>query len=350
MKNKILYRTIPLVCIVALVVCMTVTPVSATPINYWDYITATSLSGGDDVCTLDIPTSLWRWVTYDDLAGKTISRRDGARFEYVIFDALQKHPTSGSPDCYQLFMPLHDDAMRIDNIPTGSTFDFVLDMSLKASLEMDFVNVTSMLAVRFYDKEGKMIERQDVPSNDELYIEDGKSGSGKVKYSYELEKPDTAVYCNFHFYHYFSVITPIVSGAYIETVMNSFDMKVSIDSQYRNQSSEMIGDISDKLGGIQDQNNTLIQGTPQQNEQVSGAVGGLEGSSNSLGDLTDQMQLEKPDLSDIDVSVDAIIPDGGMTILSTPILKFWESPTLVSILVLVLTICLVSWVFFGKKG
>lgn len=306
-------KALIVVCVVALVVCMTVTPVSAATINYWDYITATDISAGDDVCTLEVPVSLWRWSVYDDLASKSIRVRDSTNSVSVFFIELQKS-SSGSVSYYEVFRPFNDDAFRIDNIPTGSTFDFVLDLSLKASQTMDMVNAIPHLTVRYYDKNGASVEgRQYIYSDDLFYIENAKSGSGKITYSFDLAKPDTAVYCSFYFYLTYNLVTPVFDGAYIQTIMNSFDMKVSIDSLYRNsqsqdQTNEMLGDIYDKLedlpediGGQMEQiaENEKQQANTEGDANIGAAIDAVpnhsEGFMNAISSFVKAMSYEGTD-------------------------------------------------------
>lgn len=289
-----LKKTIIVVCVVVLVVCMTVMPVSAATINYWDYITSTDVSAGDDVCTLEIPVSLWRMSVYDSLASKSIRVVNNTDLINVFFSELQKTST-GDVSFYEVFRPFSDDAFRVDNIPNGSTFDFALNLSLKASHTMELVNAVPHLTVRFYDKNGASVDgRQYVYSDDALYIENGKNCTGKITYSFDLAKPDTAVYCSFYFYLTFTPVYPVVEYGYIQTIINSFSMKVSIDSLYRNsqaqsQTNEKLDDINDKLENLPDDIGDQMEQVAENEKQQAST----EGNSN-VGAVTDAV----PDYSE----------------------------------------------------
>lgn len=108
--------------------------------------------------------------------------------------------------------------------------------------------------------------------------------------------------------------------------------------------------LSDGFQSVVDAISNFVSGSPEQQQQVADAVDKMEQSSNALGQLGDQMNsVEKPAPSDMNVSPNAMIPDTALTAYTTPITYLWHNSTLVAMLTIVVTLVLVSWVFFGKK-
>lgn len=105
------------------------------------------------------------------------------------------------------------------------------------------------------------------------------------------------------------------------------------------------------LEGIGNQIGTAINGTPQQNQQVQDSVGGLNNSTDKLGQIGDQMaSVEKPTIDSNKVSADSLVPNTALVTLSSPFLALWENNQLLAMLTIVVSLVLVSWVFFGKKA
>lgn len=97
--------------------------------------------------------------------------------------------------------------------------------------------------------------------------------------------------------------------------------------------------------------NDMVNGTDEQHAIVNDSVQGMQQAGSKLDGLGDQLNsVEKPDVDDMNVSADKLL--GGMaatTMLTAPVLEIWKNPVALSILTVVVTIVLISWVFFGKK-
>lgn len=95
----------------------------------------------------------------------------------------------------------------------------------------------------------------------------------------------------------------------------------------------------------------VIGGTPEQNEQISGALDGMEDSTDKLDQMGDTLNsVEKPAVEDMNVGITDLVPETSLLAYTSPILALWENKTLLAFLIIVLTLVLVSWVMFGKKG
>lgn len=105
------------------------------------------------------------------------------------------------------------------------------------------------------------------------------------------------------------------------------------------------------LEDINGQINDAINGTPEQNQQAQDAVGGLNDSTDKLGDLGDKMaSVQKPVVDSHQISAGSLVPETSLMVLSAPFQALWENNQLLAMLTIVVTLVLVSWVFFGKKG
>lgn len=97
--------------------------------------------------------------------------------------------------------------------------------------------------------------------------------------------------------------------------------------------------------------NDMVNGTDEQHAIVNDSVQGMQQAGSKLDGLGEQLNsVEKPDVDYMDVSADKLL--GGMaatTMLTAPVREIWKNPVALSILTVVVTIVLISWVFFGKK-
>lgn len=116
---------------------------------------------------------------------------------------------------------------------------------------------------------------------------------------------------------------------------------------FQSENQLLVSQIIDALGSG---NDNMVNGTPEQNNQVSDDVGKLENGSSLLDDLTDQMQVDRPEISGSDVNISELVDPSSTQLLATPILAIWNSGTIVSILIFLAVVMLISFVFFGKKG
>ena len=109
-----------------------------------------------------------------------------------------------------------------------------------------------------------------------------------------------------------------------------------------------LSDVGDKIdSGFSD----VLNGSTQQNQQAQDAVGDLNSSTDKLGQLGDTMaSVEKPSIDSSKISADSLVPKTSLVVLSSPFQALWENNQLLAMLTIVVTLVLVSWVFFGKKA
>lgn len=129
------------------------------------------------------------------------------------------------------------------------------------------------------------------------------------------------------------------SYSYIYFMFYPPDVYLSIDSR----ESQILGDIDNKL-------DSAINGTPEQNDKVNSAVDQMSQAGDKLGSLGDSMSsIEKPAVDSIEADISTFVDPISFGVLTAPFLRLWENDTLLAILSIVVTLVIVSWVFFGKK-
>lgn len=120
-----------------------------------------------------------------------------------------------------------------------------------------------------------------------------------------------------------------------------------ITSFWSKKNNQLVDQVTDAL---QQGNNNLVNGTPDQQQQVAAGKDNLESGADDLEQLTQDMQVTKPTVNAGDFSADVVLSASGMQLMGTPFAVLWQSPTLVTVIVALVSIMLISYVFFGKKG
>jgi hypothetical protein len=227
----------------------------------------------------------------------------------------------------------NNEYLDISNLPDGSRFY----LSAKPFIQVydGYTTPLGNVALIYLDKNGRELGTEFVTN---IYPNDN--------YEYEadlvIDLPDGAKYCYFTLYlQNIAQLNDLglVDGCVI--YLEELNLYLRTDSSF----VELLQNQNQT-----NQNNTIINGTPEQNQQVGDANDKMESAGDKLGDLNDQMQVEKPDTEDMDVSIDSLVPGTSILAYTQPILEFWENPTLKAMLIIVMTLVLVSWVMFGKKG
>lgn len=120
-----------------------------------------------------------------------------------------------------------------------------------------------------------------------------------------------------------------------------------ITSFWSKKNNQLVDQLTDAL---QQGNDILVNGTPDQQQQVAAGKDNLESGASDLEQLTQDMQVTKPTVNVGDFSADVVLGASGMNLMATPFTALWQSPTLVTVIVALVSIMLISYVFFGKKG
>lgn len=233
------------------------------------------------------------------------------------------------------------------------TWDSSLTESITVTVTLDLYQVDST-GFSIYDSE--YLYETSVSSVGPL--EDSFTQNIPLNFDVHFNKADDAVGLIMYYDISFSGITDTSDTAGITYVFENercaFDFSITEEFYQELQKAEtnrLLGKIEDHL---EEQNQTLddiFEGTPEQNQQAQDSVGGLKDSTDKLGALGDTMSsVEKPVINSNQISAGSLVPETSLLVLSAPFQALWENEILLAILTIVVTLVLVSWVFFGKKG
>lgn len=338
--QKIAYRAIPVLTAFVVIVSCVAAPVMAATVNgktvidYNDYVSNVEVDGDNDIVTVSLPPYLYGYQS-DDSNGKNFTQ--GVPLGSLVSNnrkavtAALYFPGAGVTNTY----------LDITNIPDGSIFSTTGKVWLETNtLGSGFFEGTFYTNIHYYDSNFNLISTE----TSTIYSMGDTNGAYvyELKWNFVMEKPDNAVYCitSFRFR-----INGFYQGASADNVFwFDFDfpkLKMSISSMYRLQ--EQTGKTNELL-------QNLIDGTPEQGEAVGGAVDDMHNAAGELENMGDQLAgVEKPNMDNVNVSWDAAVPYAAMMAFVAPLNALWENPTLLGMLTIVLTLVLISWVFFGKK-
>lgn len=130
-----------------------------------------------------------------------------------------------------------------------------------------------------------------------------------------------------------------------DQITGSIEDSTDLITDYIKDSSEdIVGVLADSTNVIVGGNHELDGIADESNKEMSAAAGKLD----NLGDQLNS--VDKPNVDSVNVSADKLL--GGMaatSMLTAPVLEIWKNPVALSFLTVVVTIVLISWVFFGKK-
>lgn len=339
MKNNI-QRIIVMVAVVALSVSFLVFPASAA-YDYNDLITNIEVDGDNDIVTISIPEEAIR-----------ISLEYPSGYTTAVPSTLSLNASLIADHGYSLYVAAFRYVSYLDvtNIPdeTLVTFNYTISSS---STGANWIRPSEYTQIRYFAN-GSFIGKDTVKHNTGAGVQPGPF-SGSFSYDMVMHKPDGAQEAFFRF--------ALQDFSCYETTdfnfsVDSFTLTFSISSLYRLQEqtgkqNEILKAVEKKLEENGQKLDDIINGTPEQNEQIDNAVGEMQGAVDRLEQVGDAMNsIERPDMSDIDISVDSLVPPTSLLAYTGPILSFWENDTLLAMVTIVCTLILVSWVFFGKKG
>lgn len=375
MKNK-LNRVIK--CLTCLVTCFMVvltamvSPAYAAPVVYnpGDYISEISVSGDVKTVTYDFNdiSGYFRWWTGAELvefygwgfSGQVEAHTNWPALTWFPFGAYAS--TSG-----------FDAALDISDILPYSDIDFSASMEVIVHLEdfheTDYVNGNYKVEYYYYDANMQyignyvspvMTHKFDLVSTDDKY---GAVWLGTIEYSGTF--PADAVYVVPYFNINFGIPSIYLPDSIMDITFQragfllSVDIDTILDNSHQMQAIKdklddlnvSIGDVGNKIDGTNDRLDSIISGTPEQNESADAFKDVITDQAGQIQDSLDVMDsVPKPDASDIKTSVDSFVPETDMLAYTTPLTMFWTNSTLAAMVVLVVSLATVSFVFFGKKG
>lgn len=335
--QKIAYRAIPvLTAFVVLISCVAVPAMAETVngrtiIDYNDYVSRVVVDGENDIVTISLPPYMYGVQADDD---------NGYRYLEAVDLGSLVFEHSASAGVYFPGSVITNTYLDLKNIPDGSVFTNTgtawLEVNDLADGVMEGYYYT---AVEYFDDRFLSVGSQS--SSRQNFIMTNGADRIDLTWNFTVKAPQGARYCvTIFMFHIYNTI-PKTTEHVLWYDFAIPQLQMSINSLYRLQ--EQTGKTNELL-------QNLIDGTPGQNAAVGGAVDDMQNAAGELEDMGDQLAgVEKPNLDNTDISWDAAVPYAAMMAYVAPINALWESPTLLGMLTIVLTLVLISWVFFGKK-
>lgn len=353
--QKLAKRLIPLLTVCVVLLSSLVAPVSAEEVNYRDYETSVQVDGDNDLVTVTFPTE-WIHGLVAHTDGSGVKHWDGPVLDWEAYDT----DFTQSSDVMRIYVAPFGTTLgawetsykgrylSLKNIPTDSIFEIgFLFGGTTATNNIKWVSsderaysVTDGYASMYF----KSVKTLNVTGSSlDPYKSEISTGSGEgffPEYIFTIETANGQDFSSQHFY----------------LEVEYFRMKISISSLYRLQeqsgiTNELLTEVNEQLAEQNKNLEDIINGTPEMNDKVDSAVDDMNNAGNQLEDLGESLNaVEKPNTDNLDVGIDSFLPETSFLAYTAPIRNLWENDTLVGMLIIVLTLVLVSWVFFGKKG
>lgn len=307
------------------------------PLNYQDLDYKVKLGSEFNTVTVPLPSDNYYFSWLDD---------SGLRDDQYGSTTFVIPGTIGDSHRIRVY-PASTFGVALDNIPEGSKLKFDVKLTEYASDDNGLVDyeLPSVKLIGHYlvKQSGKWVWKD----TEVVGTITESSLAGKYTCEFVIQSNSyNAV--GFVPLIQFDNFIPLTDSYFkIEIVSAVLDMQISSDywQQWQNeQNGEMLNALNDKLDGA-------INGTPEQNQQAQEAVGALNDSTDKLGELGDTLSsVDKPTINSSQISAGSLVPETSLVVLSAPFQALWENEILLAILTIVVTLVLVSWVFFGKKG
>ncbi len=320
-----------------LIVIVSVAPVSATGIDYNDYISRVEVDGSNDLVTVTIPAELCFVRVYDYTSRSDIYTGYGASH---TFEALTGH--SYAFQMWPFGYPWGaDGGLDISNIPDGTsgTVSFSSNVDVGGDTEQH-----SATAYFTYRNENQIVVEHS-------YV-DYTYTPGSHDFDFVVNPPSNATVLEFEDSVGFAVFD---DGSYNFTV-NDTVLVMSISSLYRLQqetgkTNTILAEVQKQLESNGQKLEDIISGSSdQQNQagQFKDEIGSVSGALVGAGSAISG--VPKPT-----IVVDDLVPSdvlNGSAYLSyvTTIQEFWKSETLSSVTIILGGLILVSYILFGEKG
>lgn len=356
LKKLNIRRVIPLLSALVVLVSCIVFPASAAPlptVDYNDLITDVVVDGDNDLVTIVLPLDMVM------LEGVDANGR-------IIGWCTADHTLPGliKWDSYYIFrVSFYNFRLLAEDIPNFTQYTIACEVFHDGDPSTECYVTEASGRESYWDESGNRLYYEvDQP------ILTNQNMIGFHSFSGTINKPAGTHALELQQYFWGLHTKPAETRVFFR--VDSFILTFSINSLLRLQQTsgktnqilkevekqlaeqgKTLDDIRDQQEQTNEKLDDLINGTPEQNEQVDQAVDGMQSSTDKLGELGDTLNsVEKPDAGDIDVSINSLIPQTSLLAYTRPILAIWNNDTAVAMVMIVLTLVLISWVMFGKKG
>lgn len=348
---KIVYRVIPcLVCVMIVISSMTMPAQAAVPdwaIDWNDYVSDLEIDANTGIVTVSLPR---------DLFLIKVSGTVHDNYFYWGVNGTLKNVYLESGYSYNVtFYSDPNKPIYVGNIPDGSRIS--VSASISDDSKVSYGTPYCYWLYKSYDENNKWI--MDTTARQSLT--DGDIVSNKypiqsvtVDGLFVKEQGARTAYAAVFGVEFNSLI-PLDFG-YWSFQMDSLEISFPVssltaDKIMHDQNLKLLNKINTELESQGQTLDSILSGTPEMNDQISNAVGGMQSSTDKLGDLGESMKVEQPDVSGISTDIGSLVNYNSILAYVGPFLAIWNNnSTLFGFLTIVLTLVIVSWVMFGKKG
>ena len=342
-------RFFPLVTAVMVLVCCISFPASAEALNYRDYEVSVTVDGNNDIVTLGFPYEQWADWLFADEDLEYVQSGSGSSFYLDSPKAFRTSmfyivcaPFGGATFKTEMAtVPGH--YLSLDNLPSDAKWNMRLEIRLD---DEESEIVPAYFGIRSWVVDGdSSFFYEFVPGSSITEIDTGVYDvvlSGDVVTDYDGWFPQ--VFLKYRD----DRRTPVIFS------LHSFDITMSINSYHRVLEdmgyTEQIDELRQELEQQNIKLDSVINGTPEQNESANNAAGVLGDKGEQLGNLAGAIQPDKPNLDSVNTNVSDLVPSTGLNSLTSAISPIANNELVIKILVMVATLILVSYVLFGKRG
>ena len=151
----------------------------------------------------------------------------------------------------------------------------------------------------------------------------------------------------------FPVATPCKISIHKYELAFHMGSLLSSDGEYSDILEVILSELNDRGQTIDFISGEIVKLTqdPASQNAMNNSVYGMNNSSLGLSDIGDSLSsVGTPELNSADFDASALVPFSSFVVLSSPFHALWENRTLLGMLTIVVSLTIVSWIFFGKKG
>lgn len=309
--------------------------------NYEDYVSSATVSGNVKTVNVSIPVEPVLWQYF--LSGAEVGVASGNNMALDVNPnrqyAIRCYVFGSSLDLnqYAIGRSYSTDALYIGNIPDGTSYDVRCDLFIDdTSATVGFANSWTDL---YLDENGKCLKVVNQNSSAGCVVGQ-TTNTYHILMSGTISKPEGAVYLvtGFQFHN-------IKTGTETDTLGISFyGYNLTMDIDQLSSLAEQQGKTNKLLEEIKTGSTADQEAADKFNDEVGNQTGEMD---KLVGDMD---KLEKPDVDDIDVSVDDYVDPEGVDIMSQTLTPILLDPFLLSFLMIVVILTFVSYVLFGLRG
>lgn len=345
LKDKILKiarHTVPFLTAVFVFWACFAFPASAAGLDYNDYVSNVMVDGDNDIVSVSFPTSYAGWTAYENLTD-LVGQGDGA-VQWFSFSTYNQ---------WQIICNFPSATIDLSNIPNGTKVGFGVDLVIQRTSRMPFSqNYEEEISIIYKLKDGTTSVQSLGSVTKTMSASDIFCYINLTSTGVPLQIPDNAD----SMYLELKVRSHTGAAEYWACKCNAqyFDMEMNISSLYRQQqltgkTNKLLDEVNRQLEEQGKTMNDILNGTPEQNDQVGGVVGDMEDSIDDFQNSMDQMADATLPPIEFDDYVPFELTGNEFLHFSTVLGSFWSNTVLARFMSILGGIILISFILFGEK-